>query len=123
MNTRNYQMDNMLRALEPLLERRDIIGYAAARNARLLREQLTEYHGVRDELVEKYGERELDEEGNETGRMRVSPSSERFRDFIDELQRYADISHDFDPFRIKYTEAIGNLSGQEMLAVDWMFED
>jgi hypothetical protein len=53
----------------------------------------------------------------------MSPASERFRDFADELRRYAEISHDFEPFRIKYTEAIGQLSGQEMLAVDWMFED
>lgn len=119
----NIEMDNMLRALGPLLERRDVIGYAAARNARLLRDELTEYHKVLDELVEKYGERELDEDGNETGRMRMSPASERFRDFADELRRYAEISHDFEPFRIKYTEAIGQLSGQEMLAVDWMFED
>ena len=116
-------MDNMLQGLEPLLERRDVIGYAAARNARLLRDELTEFHKVRNELVEKYGERELDEDGNETGRIMVSPSSEHFRDFADELRRYAEISHSFEPFRIKYTEAIGNLSGQEMLAVDWMFED
>lgn len=112
----------MVRSLEPLLERRDVIGYAAARNTRLLAEQLTEYHKLRDELVEKYGEDEVDENGSPTGRMMLSPKSPKFREFADELGRFASIAHDFEPFAIGYGEAIGKLSGAEMLAVDWMFE-
>ena len=39
----NAQMEQMLIALEPLLDRRDIVGYAAARNTRVLRAEALEY--------------------------------------------------------------------------------
>ena len=38
----------------PLLSHRDIVGYAAARNTRVLSRSLTEYTAFRDRLVEKY---------------------------------------------------------------------
>lgn len=123
MKYTNIEMEAMKLSLEPLLERRDRIGYAAARNARILDGQLQEYSAFRDELVRKFGEDELDGDGNPTGRMTISQASPKFGDFLAEVEKIAKIEHEPDIFRLKYDEAIGELSGTELLAVDWMFED
>lgn len=123
MRYTNQQMEQMLDALQPLLERRDVIGYAAARNSRMLRDELTEYQKVRDELVMKYGSADLDEEGNPTGNITLAVGSPNFPQFVEEISRYATISHEPEIFMLKYEEAIGQLSGSELLAVEWMFED
>lgn len=119
----NSEMDQMLSALEPLLERRDVIGYAAARNTRVLRQELTEYQRVKDELVMKYGREDVDEEGRGTGQFTLLITDPNFRAFAEEIERFAGISHEPELFKIKYEEAIGVLSGSEMLACEWMFED
>ena len=123
MKYTNQEMDSMLNALQPILERRDVIGYAAARNARILRTELTEYYKLRDELVAKYGEVEIDENGNKTGQISISVTSPNFPQFVDEMERYATITHEPEIFKIKFEEAIGQLSGTELLACEWMFED
>ena len=119
----NNDMEQMLEALKPLLERRDIIGYAAARNSRILRDELTEYAKVRDELVMKYGTPDTDEEGNPTGEVSLSFKSPDFPKFAEEIGRFATITHEPKLFLLKFEEAIGQLSGTELLAVEWMFED
>lgn len=123
MKYTNNDMDQMLAALEPLLERKDIIGYAAARNARILRSELSEYASVRDELVMKYGEADLDGDGNPTGSVSLSVNSEKFPQFAEEIERFARIEHEPDLFKLKFEEAIGQLSGKELLELEWMFED
>lgn len=123
MKRSNNEMMGMLEALAPLLDRRDVIGYAAARNTRLLSAELSEYSRIRDELVMKYGEAEIGEDGNPTGRVSIAPTSANFRMFLDEIGRFAEIEHEPELFLIKYEEAIGKLSGSELLAVEWMFED
>lgn len=123
MRYTNQEMDQMLGQLKPLLERRDVIGYAAARNSRILTEELTEYTKVRDELVMKYGEADEDADGNPTGSVSLSVTSANFPKFVDEIERFATITHEPKLFRLKFEEAIGKLSGTELLAVEWMFED
>ena len=116
-------MEQMLKALEPALEQRNKVGYAAARNARILQNELTEYLTRKNELVMEYGTPEVDENGNETGQVSISPMSENFGNFIEEIERYAQIEHDPQLMTIKYEEAIGILSGSEMLELEWMLED
>lgn len=123
MKYTNQEMDAMLTALDKFLERRDVIGYAAARNARILRSELTEFFKLRDELVMKYGEADTDEEGRPTGQVSLSMDSPDFPKFMDELSRFATITHEPELFRIKFEQAIGQLSGSELLEVEWMFED
>ena len=123
MEYTNIEMEAMKMSLEPLLERRDRIGYAAARNARILEDQLREYTAFRDELVRKYGDEEVGGDGNPTGRMTISQASPNFGVFLEGIGEIAKIEHEPDIFRLKYDEAIGELSGTELLAVDWMFED
>jgi len=123
MKYTNAQMQEMLQALAKHLERRDVIGYAAARNTRVLREELTEFSDIQNELVKKYGEAETDEEGNPTGATVLTQESESFPAFIAEVEPFLQIEHEPALFTVPYEKAIGELSGLELLELDWMFED
>lgn len=116
----NAEMEQMLMALEPLLERRDIVGYAAARNTRVLRSEAMEYLNRRDELISKHGEPELNEDGMPTGRTQLRIGSEGYRSFCREIEMYANIKHRPNLFKIPYSEAIGKMTGTEILACEWM---
>lgn len=122
MKYKNIEMENMVSSLEPLLERRDILGYAAARNTRLLKTQAQEYFAIRDDLVLKYGKPQLDENGNETGQTELKIASPEFDQFLEELKPLMDIEHEVDIFKVPVKEAIGKLSGTEILELDWMLE-
>lgn len=119
----NAQMSRMLDSLEPHLERRDVIGYAAARNTRILRDELTEYMKVRNDQLMKYGEPELDGEGQPTGAVSLKLDSPKFPEFAKEIEQFALIEHEPALFKLGYSQAIGVLSGSELLEIDWMFED
>ena len=113
----------MLLSLEPLLERRDIVGYAAARNTRVLQAEAMEYLKRRDELIEKYGEPEFADNGTPTGRTQLHIGSDAYKRFADDLALYSNIKHRPLLFKIPYEEAIGKMSGTEILACEWMLVD
>lgn len=119
----NEQMHQMLLSLEPLLERRDIVGYAAARNTRVLQAEAMEYLKRRDELIEKYGEPEFADNGTPTGRQQLQIGSDAYKRFMDDLALYSNIKHRPLLFKIPYEEAIGKMSGTEILACEWMLVD
>ena len=119
----NAQMEQMLLSLEPLLDRRDIVGYAAARNTRVLRSEALEYLKRRDELIAQYGEPELGDEGVPTGRTQLRIGSEEHKAFCREIEMYANIKHRPNLFKIAYAEAIGKMTGNEILACEWMLTD
>ncbi len=118
---KNQRMLELLRSLQPLLSRRDKLGYVAARNSRFLSDSLTEYESTRRSLLEKYGEEEIDENGVPI--LRLSVESPNFKAFCDELQPFSEISHEVELMKVKYGEVIGLISGEEILAIDWMLED
>jgi hypothetical protein len=120
---KNIEMEGMLAALEKHLARTDLIGYAAARNTRVLRDELLEYRQKRDELVCKHGEPQVDEKGRPTGVFAVDPESDGFGAFVDELNVIAGVEHEPRLFTIPFEEAIGRLSGSELLEIEWMFEE
>lgn len=118
---KNSEMELKLQQLKPLLSRRDKIGYVVARNYRVLTEKLIEYEAFRNALIEKYGEPFTTEEGVES--MRVAFSSPHFKEFADELAKINEITQEVDIMTAKFDEVIGELSGEEILSVDWMLED
>lgn len=118
---KNSQMAEMMVKLRPLLSHRDKIGYIAARNFRILDEALTEYAAFRNSLVQKYGEEFTDDHGNPNFGIKVE--SPKFKEFCDEMAPFNEMEHEVELMIAKYTDAIGCLSGEEILAVDWMFED
>ena len=123
MNFKNAEMERMLGTLQKHLDRRDVIGYAAARNTRILRNELQEYTERRDELVRKYGKPDTDEEGNQTGSVSLAFDSPDFVKFAEELEQYATIEHSPSLMQIDYEQAIGLLSGSEILELEWMFKE
>ena len=118
----NKEMGDRIESLYGLLDHRDIVGYAAARNLRRLQDAAREYLEIRDGLLCEYGIREVDADGNPTARFTLDPTSSEGRKYLDEIARYEDISHDVDVFRIPLEDTVGILSGREMLALDWMLE-
>lgn len=118
---KNSEMVEMLRQLQPILSRRDVLGYMAARNYRILSESLTEYHAMRQKLLEKYGEEQPDENG--IPMIQLKFNSPAFKQFADELAPFNEMEHEVELMIGKYSDAIGSLSGEEILAIDWMLED
>lgn len=118
---KNARMVEMLRQLQPILPRRDKLGYVAARNYRILSESLTEYEEFRRSLIEKYGEETADEQGTPVFAIKID--SPNFKMFCDELAPFNEIEHDVELMTAKYEDAIGLLTGEELLGADWMFED
>lgn len=119
----NAQMERMIEELKPLLDHKDVVGYAAARNTRILREETKEYMERREELVLKHGTAIQDEQGNPTGRFEISFGTPAFEEFCQEIEPFAAIEHEPDIFKLKYEDVIGKLSGAEMLKFEWMLED
>lgn len=120
---KNIEMERMIDTLKKYLDRTDMIGYAAARNTRLLTTEAQEYLDRREELVRKYGKPETDENGNDTGRVKLSIHSPEFADYEKEITEWALIEHTPKIYKISAKEVIGKLSGTEILAIDWMLEE
>lgn len=118
---KNAVMNEMLRQLKPVLTQRNMIGYIAARNYRNLSDTLTEYEKFRNDLINKYGEADTDENGNPI--VSIKMGTEAFRDFSKELEPLNNIEHEVELMMARYEDAIGILSGEEILNLDWMFED
>ena len=114
----------MLESAKKYIDRKDIIGYAAARNVRRLKDDvLVEFNEKKNALLSEYGEPYLDANGNPTGRVYINPDSPNYSKFMGEYSKFSEIEHDFDIFKIKFDNAINNLTGSELLEIDWMFED
>ncbi len=120
---KNIEMERMIDVLGKYLERTDIIGYAAARNTRILRSEGREYFDRRDQLIQKHGKPQVADDGKPTGLFELKIGTPEFEEFTSEIEPFALIEHRPNIFKIKYSEAIGKLSGNELLELEWMFED
>lgn len=120
---KNSEMAVMVQSLRPLLHMRNKIGYLAARNYRVLSTALTEYETFKNELIAKYGEHDIDENGSDKGTISIKVGSPNFKAFCDELAPINEIEQEVELMSAKYEETIGCLSGEEILLLDWMLED
>lgn len=123
MKLKNIQMESMIEQLKPFLEYRNKIGYVAARNTRLLMSETTEYFAIKDDLIRRYGEPDMDKDGNPTMTISVKIGSEGYKKFEKEILQYTDIEHEIPIMKLKYSDVIDVLSGEEILSIDWMLED
>lgn len=119
----NAKMAEMLFQLKPILAQRNKIGYVAARNYRFLSNSLVEYEAFRNELIAKYGEKDHTPDGIELPSMFIKIGSPNFKMFCEELEPYNNIEHEVELMTAKYDDAVGVLSGEEILAIEWMLED
>lgn len=123
MRLTNYEMARRMGQLEQLLDRTDLIGYAAARNVRVLSQACGEYLQMQDRLICELGVPDTDEEGLETGAMRLEFDSPNFAEFRRRMDEIAPVESDVEVFRIPEGEAVGKLSGRQLLDLGWMFEE
>lgn len=119
----NFEMEQRRNSLIPFLSQRNILGYIIARNYRMLTNALLEYEKFRNDLIQKYGEQDKDENGNLLPTVTVKMGTENFDKFIAELKPLNDITHEVDLMIAKYESVIGILSGEEILSIDWLLED
>lgn len=123
MRLSNAEMEACILALDPYLDRTDIIGFAAARAVKKLQEGCAEFLAKKQQLLEEYGEPDLDGEGNCLGTWSISPGSEGYGKVFDELSEYAVLTHYVDLPTLPVSEAKGVLSGREILSLGFLFED
>ena len=113
----NLQMERMLLSARAHLQRRDLIGYVCARNVRILEGELTEYARMKNALLAECGE------VGEDGVPLISTASPRYAEFVRRIDPIARIEHEPALMMLKYTDVMGELTGEEMLEIDWMLED
>lgn len=123
MKLSNVEAETMTLALQPYLERTDMIGYAAARAVKRLRDSCEEYLKKKTDLIQEFGQAVLDEEGNETGDWMISEDSESFTEIVKTLDEYGSITHEVELPTIPISEAANKLSGREILAIGFLFND
>ena len=123
MKIQNIDAINFIEILKKYLDGTDLLSYAAARNIRYLTQSSTEYANHHNRLITEYGEDELDENGNKTGRKIIKYDSPNFDTFSQELNKFAFIEHDVEIYKIPYDEVMGKLTGRQILELDWMLKD
>lgn len=123
MRLTNYEMARRIGQLEQLLDRADLIGYAAARNTRVLSQACGEYMQMQDRLICELGVPDTDEDGRETGSIRLDFDSPNFAEFRRAMDEIAPIESDVELFSLPEGEAVGKLSGRQLLDLGWMFEE
>lgn len=119
---KNEEMLAMLHQLQPLLAHKDLCGYVAARNARILSECLIEYDQVRKDLIDRFGTETTDANTGMPS-LAIKIGTPEFKSFCDALEPFNKIEHEVDLMMMKYEDTIGVLTGEEILAVDWMLEE
>lgn len=123
MKMTNAEMSTYVSMLEPLLERDDILGYIAARNIRAFREALTEFQEFKEEGIRKYGHHDVDENGDELPTISLYPGDEHWDEYAASMNEIMQVEQDVNIVTTSYENAIGKLTGQQILDLDWMFTD
>lgn len=116
MKKTNFELDRMLQRVSPLLERKGVVGMTAARNTRVISEAIKEYSMVKADLIKKFGQET--EEG-----FSIGPGLPKFDEFIESLTPYGEVSQEIDVMTMPIEKAMDELTGTEMLMLDWMFDD
>lgn len=121
MKIKNSEINLMLHQLRPVLSNRNKVGYVAARNYRILSDALIEYNQFKNDLIKEYGSETTDENGDITIGIKIDGPN--FRTFCEKLQPINNVEQDISLIKAKYEDVIDVLSGEEILAIDWMLEE
>lgn len=119
MKMTNKQMDECTANLSMLMDKtKGKLGYAIAKNYRLMVEELKEYTALKDSAIAKYGETDED------GRIKIQIGTEAHRNFLDEMKEYDDIESDVNIIKLSPEEAYSSgLNSKEVLNLLFMIED
>lgn len=117
----NTEMHRRLMMLSKYTACGGTVGYAIARNSRRLRDACQEYLNLYKVGLDKYGE--IVEGPNGEPQRAIAYTSAHVQQFIAELEPYAHIKHEVEVFQVPMSEAIGQLTAQGMLDLDFMLVD
>lgn len=103
-------------ACERHLSDRGELGYACARNLRMLAFSTSDYLARRDEAVRRHG---TPADGGGTS---ISPRDEGWAPFLEEMGPLDAIEHEVDVTTVEASRLVGKLSGAEMLEIGFMLD-
>lgn len=119
---KNEEMVVMLAQLKPLLSHKDMFGYVAARNTRILSECLIEYNHAKNDLIDRFGTETTDELTGITSSS-IKVGTPEFKSFCEAMEPFNKIEHEVEIMTMKYEDTINCLTGDEILGIEWMLEE
>ena len=88
---KNKEMDELLVGLTGLMDKaQGKLGYAIAKNYRIISNELKEYLGLKDQAIAKFGE------PDENGRVRILIGTESYKNYLEEMKQYDDIESEIN---------------------------
>lgn len=117
MRLNNFELERHLKSLEPALKCKGKLGFVAAKNARKIADELTEYVERKNALIAEYGE--LDDEG----RTFINTMSERAPQFLQELTEIGEVECNVDLCAVTVADILDQLTGEQMAGIAWMVSD
>ena len=117
MKLNNFELERHLQSLEPALKCKGRLGFVAAKNARKISDELTEYNERKNALIAEYGEQD------DEGRTYINAKSERAPQFMQELNEIGTVECTVDVCTVAVADIIDQLTGEEMAGVAWMVSD
>jgi hypothetical protein len=97
-------------------EEKGVLGFAIARNRRILAEELRDYAQKRDELLKEYG--------TDEGEGRFTITADKVPAFSEALRPYAEMTVDVAVTQVDAeTFCGGNLTSSQMYVLDWMVKE
>lgn len=116
----NFEMERMLAAITSYLDIEGIVGYALAKNYREIIQNVEAFENYKQKLIKKYGSKELDECGNETGRLYIDNGSEAYCKFAKEIEPVGNSSSSIRIFKVDEQDVIGILNAKQIIDLSWM---
>ena len=113
---KNIKMVEMLHQLRPLLSHKDMFGYVAARNTRILSDCLIEYNQAKNDLIDRFGTITVDEETGETTTT-IKVGTPEFKSFCEAMETFNNVEHEVEIMTMKYGDTINCLTGEEILGI------
>lgn len=117
MRLTNFEMENHLQSLEPALKCKGKLGFVAAKNARKIADELTEYEERKNALIAEYGET------GDDGRTFVNTESDRAPQFLQELTVIGTVECSVDVHTVTVADILDQLTGEQMAGIAWMVSD
>lgn len=117
-----FQMEGMSNKVQSLLNKDDVVGYVAARNIRVLQNELEDYLVMKNKFITELGSDELDENGNPTGNVSIKVGTEQFDKFMEKMKPIGETTSNPSIFKLDAEECIDKLTGMQMLEFEWMID-
>lgn len=119
MKMTNKEMNESVTNLINLLDKvQGKLGYAIAKNHRILLNELKEYIGLRDVAITQFGE------PDENGNIRILIGTEAHKKFLEEMKQYDDIESDVSIVMVSPEDVYSsNLNAKEVSGILFMIKE